>query len=194
MGHQPTSQYRRQHNWQKEIGGMMKGQLLTLALVAVLVPVVSVAAAAQSQPEQLTGEGAIVAFHKQWRHPVWNSKSREMSEFATRADLWIVRIDRWMSGRAEGKYFLVNYMLYERAVSNREVNQSKLRFHLRAPQEAEGPKPCLGVAAGGRMTDFQRTQPGQTDSIPRLKDLPCLVAEKPPTVVKATGGPAKRQR
>ena len=161
----------------------MKRKVLTLAAVAVLLFFASILAA-QSQPEQLTGEGAIVAFHKQWRHAVWNPKGREMSEFATRADLWIVRIDRWVSGNVPGKYFLVDYMLYERAVSNREINQPKLRFRLRAPQESEGPKPCFGVTTEGQMGDFQRTHPGRTDSIPPLKDLGCLVAEKPPTVIK----------
>ena len=149
-------------------------------------------ATAQSQPEQLSGEGAIVAFHKQWRHPVWNPKDREMSEFATRADLWIVRIDRWINGSPGGKYFLVQYMLHERAVSDEEVNQPRLRFQLRMPQESEGPKPCQGLTSTGlgqvalrpkENEDFQRTQVGRADSIPPLKDLACLIAEKPPTLV-----------
>lgn len=161
----------------------MKRKLLTLATVVVLLSFASTVTA-QSQPEQLTGEGAIVAFHKQWRHPIWNPKGREMSEFATRADLWIVRIDRWVSGSAPGKYFLVDYMLHERAVSNREINQPKLRFRLRLPQESEGPKPCFGVTTEGQMADFRQTQTGSTDSIPPLKDLGCLVAEKPPKVIK----------
>lgn len=165
----------------------------SLVGVAVLLVFVSLATA-QSQPQQLTGEGAIVAFHRHWRHPVWNPEGREMSEFATRADLWIVRMDRWIDGSARGRYFLVQYMLYQRAVTDEETNQPRLRFQLRKPQEGDGSKPCEGLTSTGReqstlrpkrITDFQRTRVGLADSVPPLKDLPCLIAEKPPIVVEA---------
>ncbi len=164
---------------------MMKRKLPTLAAVGVLLSFASIAAA-QSQPEQLTGEGAIVAFHKQWRHPI---KPYSSHGIGTPADLWIVRIDRWMSGGMEGKYFLVDYAVLKAAVSGKEINQ-RLRFQFRKPAEGDGPRPCEGPTSVGiglhakirpaGMSDFQRTQAGRTDSIPPLKDLACLIADEPP--------------
>jgi hypothetical protein len=165
---------------------MMKRKLLTLAIVAVLLSFASTVTA-QSQPGgKLTGEGTIVAFHKQWRHPV---KPYSSHGIGTPADLWIVRIDRWTNSGIEGKYFLVEYEVSKAAVSNQEINQ-EFRFQFRKPAEGDGPRPCEGPTSVGvelhskirpaRMSDFQRTRAGRTDSIPPLKDLTCLIADEPP--------------
>jgi hypothetical protein len=170
---------------------MMKRQLPILAALAVLLPFASIAVAAQSQSEQLTGEGTIVAFHKQWRHPI---KPYSSHGIGTPADLWIVRIDRWTTSGIEGQYFRVDYAVLRAAVSDKEIKQ-KLRFQFRKPAEGDGPKPCEGPTSVGiglhakirpaRMSDFQRTQAGRTDSIPPLKDLACLIADEPPTRLDA---------
>jgi hypothetical protein len=157
----------------------------------------------QSQSEQLVAEGTIVAFHKQWRHPVTPYSSKGTG---TPADIWIVRVNRWTSGSVEGTYFLVEYWLYERAVDDKEINRSELRFQFRKPREADGQQPCQGITRVGstrtfkfrsmRMDDFQRTEPGRTDAIPPLKELPCLIAEKPPGAIstepRVSGPPDKR--
>lgn len=170
----------------------MRYQILCIvSLVALL----GLCAGAQSESE-FVGEGAIVAFHKQMRNPV-TPKGREMQEFATRTDLWIVRIDRWSGNGIAGSYFLVQYWLYDRAVTNKEINRPKLRFQVRKPRDVDGEQPCAGMTRlesdpfkyrPMRMEDFQRTEAGRTDAIPQLKDLPCLIMEKPPTVVKAQQG------
>jgi len=150
---------------------------------------------AMSQSEQLVAEGTIVAFHKQWRHQVTPYSSQGT---ATPADIWIVRVNRWTSGKVEGTYFLVCYWLYERAVDNKEINQPQLRFQLRKPREADGQKPCEGITRVGweppfkfrpmRMDDFRRTEPGRADAIPPPKKLPCLIMHKPPTAVRSETG------
>ena len=168
----------------------MKRTVLEVVLAALL-PFGSIAAA-QSQPE-LVGEGTVVAFHKQMRNPV-TPKGREMQEFATRTDLWIVRIDQWNSGTKPLGYFLVQYWLYDRAVTDEEINQSKLRFRFREPGEMDGKQPCEGRTRtesdpfkfrAMHIGDFKRTRAGSNDLIPPLKELSCLIVEKPPTVVKA---------
>ncbi len=162
---------------------MKKTQLLIPVAVAVALLVGSAASTAQSQGKQLRGDGAIVAFHKQWRHPV---KPFSAKGFGTPADIWIVRIDRWTEGNVEGKYFLVSYMLYEKAVSKQQINQPGLRFRFRKPEEQDGPRPCRGFPL--RMDDFQRTKPGLTEKIPPVVELPCLIAVKPPEANKGKGG------
>jgi hypothetical protein len=172
----------------------MRHTVLNAMTLAVLLSL-SAAAVAQSQPE-LVGEGTVIAFHKQMRNSV-TPKGREMQEFATRTDLWIVRIDRWDSGTKPVGYFLVQYWLYERAVTDEEINQPKLQFRFREPGEMDGKQPCEGGTRtesdpfkfrAMRVGDFQRTRTSGSDLIPPLKELPCLIVEKPPTVVKAQQG------
>lgn len=161
----------------------------TVGLLALLT--LGLLATAESESE-FVGEGAILAFHKQWRHPI-TPEAPERGEFGTRADLWIVRIDRWIGERLEGKYFLVEYLLYERAVTPAEVQLPALRFRFRKPKAIDG-KACNGMTRVNwdhpfkyramRMKDFQRTEPGRADTIPPLKNLPCLIMEKPPTAVQ----------
>jgi len=170
----------------------MKKQMPSIITLFALLTFGPVHLMAQSQSE-LIGEGAIVAFHKQMRNPV-TPKGREMQEFATRTDLSIVRIDHCTGNEVRGKYFLVQYWLYQRAVSDREINKPKLRFQLREPREVDGKQPCMGMTRlesdpfkfrPMRIEDFQRTESGQSDTIPSLKELSCLIVEKPPTVLAA---------
>lgn len=170
---------------------MTKQRVLNTITLAVLLSLSS-EAVPQSRPE-LIGEGTVIAFHKQMRHPV-TPKDRKMQEFATRTDLWIVRIDQWDGGSKPVGYFLVQYWLYNRAVTDEEINQPRLRFHFREPSGMDGTQPCEGKTRtesnpykfrAMRMGDFQRTRPGSNAQIPPLKELSCLIVEKPPTVVKA---------
>jgi hypothetical protein len=177
----------------------MKHKSLSLVTLAVLLSFGSIAAA-QSEPEQFIGEGTIVAFQKYNRHPE-KPHQRGMGNFV---EEWIVRIDRWETGTKSPGYVLVSYdQVSVRALSDKEINQSKWRFTFREPifHEAES---CAGNAPlpaeqgattvrfrPARMKDFQRTELGKSDVFPPLKDMPCLIAEEPPamldTVDPATG-------
>lgn len=171
----------------------MKHKSFSLATLAVLLSFGSIAAA-QSEPEQFIGEGTIVAFQKYNRHPE-KPYQRGMGNFV---EEWIVRIDRWETGTKSPGYFLVSYdQVSVRALSDKEINQSKWRFTFREPifHEAES---CAGNAPlpseqgatavhfrPARIEDFRRTGQGRSDVFPALKDLPCLIANKPPTEATA---------
>jgi len=135
--------------------------------------------AKQSEPERFLGEGVIVAFHTKWRHPI---KSYSSHGVGTPADLWIVRIDRWVTTGIEGKYFLVDYPVLKAAVNDDAINR-KLRFHVRKPAEGDGSNPCAEMIRAVRSPGFKRTGQGTDDVIPPLKDLGCLVADEPPDVI-----------
>ncbi len=138
------------------------------------------------------GEGAVIAYQKKERH----SATPALGGIATPVEFWIVRIDKWAEGKDKGpKYILVRFNLYERAVSDNEINSSKLRFKLRELRSDEH-LDCLGSISGGnrhyakgrpaRLSDYQRTKPGSTDKIPSLKSLPCFIADEPPVVIERT--------
>ncbi len=142
----------------------------------------------QSQAKEFVAEGFIVAFQKWTRHPV----KPEPGGIATFVELWIVRIDQWPSGMARSeKYILVKYNLYERGLSDAEINSKKLRFTLRERREDEHTD-CLGDVFEGspyktrpaRLSDYERTEPGRSEVIPPLESLPCLIADSPPVVVQ----------
>ncbi len=95
---------------------------------------------AQIEKKQVSGEGIVVAFQGNGRHPS-NPSSKG---FATFAEYWIVRIDKWTEGTSKDlKYILVQFNLYERAVSDQEINSNKLRFSLRE-RLADEHTDCLG--------------------------------------------------
>src|SRR5262249_59309730 len=82
----------------------------------------------QSQAKEFVAECFIVAIQKWTRHPV----KPEPGGIGTFVELWIVRIDQWPSGANRNeKYILVQYDIYERGLSDDEVNSKKLRFTLR---------------------------------------------------------------
>jgi hypothetical protein len=142
--------------------------------------------------QQFIGEGAIVAFQKHDRH-----RERPYQQgMGTFVEEWIVRIDTWQTGNKNSGYFLVTYeKVAQRAFSDQELDRSKWRFTFREPifHEAES---CAGSvpvrskdgtshqSRPAQMTDFQRTKAGVSAPIPPLKDLPCLIANEPPTEVK----------
>jgi hypothetical protein len=79
-------------------------------------------------------------------------------------------------------------------VTDEEINQPKLQFRFREPGEMDGKQPCEDKTRtesdpfkfrAMRIGDFKRTRAASNDLIPPLKDLSCLIIEKPPTVVKA---------
>ena len=149
--------------------------LLTLAFSSTLV--------AQKQtkrePKEFVGEGIVVAFQKYNRYPVMPP----IRWIATRVEFWIVRIDKWTNDvepLKEKKYFVVQYDLFERGLTDCEINATRLRFKLREPREDEHTD-CMGTQRG--PSDYVRTTPGQLDSIPPLESLPCLIADHPPTVI-----------
>lgn len=146
----------------------------------------------ENMPEKkISGEGVIVAYQKTSRHSV----TPAMGGIATPVEFWIVRIDRWTDETNQNpKYILVQFNLYERAISDSEINSGKLRFTLRVRRTDEHTD-CLGSISVGnrryakfrpvRFSDYQRTKSGSADKIPLLKSLSCFIADEPPSVVAA---------
>lgn len=170
----------------------MKHMKLSMITLTLLLLVGSRTVAAQSEPEQFIGEGTIVAFQKYDRYPQ-KPHQRGMGNFV---EEWIVRINRWESGTKPLGYFLVTYdQVSVHALSDDDMSQPKWRFTFRDPifHEADycagsAPVPSKDgtfVQRPARMEDFQRTKPGISDPIPPLKDLPCLIANVPPTSLTA---------
>jgi len=144
----------------------------------------------KKEQRSISGEGVVVAFQQKSRHSV----TPAIGGIATPAEYWIVRVDQWAERADKGQqYILVQFNLYERAVSDSEINSSRLRFSLR-PRRTDEHTDCLGrVFAGGRrssetrpakLSDYQRTKVGGADKIPPLKSLPCFIADEPPVVVE----------
>lgn len=167
---------------------MTNHKLLAILVLVVQLSVGPIAETAQREPEQLIGEGRIVAFQKYDRH----REKPYQNGIGTFVEEWIVRIDKWETGAKKPGYFLVTYeKVSQRALSDEEINQPKWRFIFREPifHEADScagsvPVPSKdGTAHQTRpasMKDFQRTKAGKSEIIPSLKDLPCLIADEPP--------------
>jgi hypothetical protein len=165
-----------------------------ILITVILGVVISTAATSQIQ-SKIAGEGSIVAFQKHERHRVKPYSGKGM---ATPVEIWIVRIDHWKDGDKRAGYFLVNYTaLYQRVLSDKEINQGVWRFMFRDPifHEAEScagsvPVPAKDGASyewrRAKMNDFERTLSGRSDIIPELKSLPCLIAEKSPLRVSSS--------
>lgn len=147
--------------------------VLTLALSSTLF------AQEQSKPKEFVGEGVVVAFLKATRYPVMGPV-RGVAHFV---EYWIVRINKWEDAPESLKdktYFRVEYNIYERGISEREINGTNLRFKLRERRENEHTD-CYGLRR--EPADYLRTTPGQKDSLPPLDSLPCLIADRPPIVI-----------
>lgn len=169
---------------------MMKLARINILMFFSLLLLSPVLSQAQNEQRQLSGEGAVVAFMKNGRHPD-NPSSKGTATFA---EYWIVRIDKWAAGtNKDQRYILVQFNLHERAVSDSEINSNKLRFSLRK-RRADEHTDCLGgISVGGRraaklrqarLSDYQRTKAGSADKIPPLDSLPCFIADEPPVVVE----------
>jgi len=153
--------------------GKLVAALLTLALSSPLF------AQEQSEPKEFVGEGVVVAFSKSNRYPVMGP----VRGIATFSEFWIVRINKWEAAPEPLKnkiYFRVEYNIYERGLTDCEINGANLRFKLREPRENEHAD-CYGSRR--EPSDYVRTTPGQKDSLPPLDSLPCLIADSPPIVV-----------
>ncbi len=147
--------------------------LLTLALSSTLF------AQEQSEPKEFVGEGIVVAFLKSNRYPVMGPV-RGIAHFV---EFWIVRISEWEDAPEalkDKRYFRVQYNIYERGLTECEINGANLRFNLRERRENEHTD-CYGSRR--ELSDYVRTTPGQKDSLPPLDSLPCLIADRPPIVI-----------
>ena len=121
----------------------------------------------------------VVAFQKYNRYPT-KGPVRGVAHFA---EYWVVRMDKWTNEDEplkEKKYFRVEYNIYERGLTDCEINALRLRFKLRELRENEHTD-CMGTRR--ESSDYVRTTPGQLDDIPPLDSLPCLVADQPPIVI-----------
>jgi hypothetical protein len=147
--------------------------LLTIALSPTLLP------QKQDAPKEFVGDGVVVAFQKYHRYPVMGPV-RGVANFV---EFWIVRVDKWTNEAEplkERKYFRVEYNIYERGITDCEINALRLRFKLRELRENEHTD-CMDTRR--EPSDYIRTTPGQLDDIPPLDSLPCLIADQPPTVI-----------
>src|SRR5215204_5458117 len=147
--------------------------LLTLALSS------TVLAQEQSEPKEFVGEGIVVAFSKSNRYPVMGPV-RGIARFV---EYWIVRINKWDNAPEPLKdktYFRVEYNIYERGLTDCEINGANLRLKLRERRENEHTD-CYGSSR--ELSEYVRTTPGQKDSLPPLDSLPCLIADQAPTVI-----------
>ena len=153
------------------------GRLLAMLLMLILAS--TLFAQEQAEPKDFVGEGVIVAFQKYNRYPVMPHARAPW----TRVEYWIVRIDNWsneVEALRDKKYFRVQYDLYERGLTDCEINAPKLRIKLRERRENEHTD-CYGTKR--QPSDYVRTTPGQQDSIPPFDSLPCLIADQPPIVI-----------
>jgi len=155
------------------LGRLVVAVLLTLALSSTLF------SQEQSEPKEFVGEGVVVAFQKYNRYPVM-PHMRGVWRFV---EFWIVRIDKWTNDvepLKQKQYLRVQYDLYERGLTDCEINATKLRIKLRERRENEHTD-CYGSRR--ELSDYVRTTPGQKDSLPPLDSLPCLIADRPPIVI-----------
>jgi len=153
--------------------GRLAAVLVTLVLTSTLF------AQEQAEPKEFVGAGSVVAFQKDHRYPLMGPV-RGVAHFT---EFWIVRIDKWaneVEPLKEKKYFRVQYNIYERGLTDREINATRLSFKLRERRENEHTD-CYGTKR--EPSDYVRTTPGQQDSIPPFDSLPCLIADQPPIVI-----------
>lgn len=153
------------------------GRLVIVLLILVLSS--RLHAQEQSEPKELVGEGVVVAYLKSNRYPVMGPV-RGIGNFV---EFWIVRVNKWQDAHESLKdiaYFRVEYNIYERGLTDCEINGANLLLKLRERRENEH-SDCYGPRR--ELSDYVRTTPGQKDSIPPLDSLPCLIADHPPIVI-----------
>lgn len=153
--------------------GRLGAVLLTLAFSPTLF------AQEQTEPKEFVGEGVVVAFLKSNRYPVMGPV-RGIANFV---EFWVIRVNKWEDAPEPLKdklYFRVEYNIYERGLTDCEINGANLRFKLRERRENEHTD-CYGPRR--ELSNYVRTTPGQKDSLPPLDSLPCLIADSPPVVI-----------
>jgi hypothetical protein len=139
------------------------------------------------QSKDVRAEGVIVAFQKDNRYRVMPYTMG----IATFVEFWIVRIDKWpypAEKLTDKKYVLVEYNLYERAVTDCEINAKQLRFTLRQRRDNEHTD-CLAFdrdtkSQRSQLSEYELTTPGKGEQIPPLLELPCLMADHGPVVIE----------
>jgi hypothetical protein len=136
--------------------------------------------------KHISAQGIIVAFQKDSRHRVMPYTGG----IATPVEFLIVRIDQWPDNAeslSNQKYILVTYRLYERNLTDCDINAKKLLLTFRQKREDEHTD-CLGEppknSSDGYISKYERTIPGKDAEIPPLSKLPCLIAEHAPVVVE----------
>lgn len=106
-------------------------------------------------------------------------------------EFWILRVDEWKEVRGE-RYVIVEYKIYNRSLSDAEINSRRLRFRFRERREDEHID-CLDEIVISydpfqtrpvEITDYEFTKRGKQESVPSLQSLPCLVIEEVPVVVE----------
>jgi hypothetical protein len=168
---------------------MRKKLLISFCLVVLTMLPHTAICQTQDKLKDVVAEGTIVAFQRRTRHRV----KPDTKGIATYVELWIVRIDKWLSKSTENeKYILVKYELSERGISDDEINSQRLKFVLRAHQEKNDD--CLGTVLVGdsppyqerpiNESDYERTKSGESEIIPPLQNLPCFSTERPPIVIE----------
>ena len=132
--------------------------------------------------KDIVAEGVIVAFQKNSRYKVMPY----VKGIATPAEFWIVRIDQWPynAGRvADEKFARVTYPLYERNLTDCDINAKRLRFTLRENEYARCPD-SADNSDEPELTQYERTTPGKDAQMPPLSKLPCLIAGRAPVVLE----------
>jgi len=168
---------------------MRRSLTLIIFVFSALVLTCPVLSQDQPKPKEIFGEGVVVAFQKKMRYPV-KPYTRGLATFA---EYWIVRMDKWEDEtRKDQRYLLVQFNLYERGLTECEINAKRLKFTLRDRRENEHTD-CTGSVftssdsyetTSAELSDYERTEPGKIDELPTLKSLPCLIADKPPIVIE----------
>jgi hypothetical protein len=168
---------------------MRRSLTLIIFVFIILVLTCPVLSQDQAKPKEIIGEGVVVAFQKKMRYPV-KPYTRGLATFA---EFWIVRMDKWEDEtRRDQRYLLVEFNLYERGLTDCEINAKTLKFTLRERRENEHTD-CTGSVftsndsyetRPAELSDYERTKPGKLDEVPPLKSLRCLIADKPPIVIE----------
>lgn len=155
--------------------------VLTVSLLAVIFLSASFAQT-PVRSNDLVAEGVIVAFRKNSRHRVMPYNNGP----ATFVEFWIVRIDQWPynAGRlSDQKFARVTYRLYERNLTDCDINAKRLRITLRENEYAYC-SDSAGTSGEPELTQYERTIPGKDVEIPPLSKLPCLIADHAPVVLE----------
>lgn len=159
---------------------------ITILLVINYVVVSTITPIYGQKLDLLTAEGSVVAFKSQSRCPNCAGHS---GGIGIQVENWIVRVDSWTGAEAkEFRYILVEYKMYERSPSSKEI-ESRLRFSLLGPNLSQETD-CLGTVRveddkGSRVKptelgDFERTSIGKLDDLAEFRSFPCFVVSRLP--------------
>lgn len=135
---------------------------------------------AQSQSPEISLTGRIIAVqrHSRCANCVTPTGIGVFSEF------WIVEAEFEQKRSPSRQFILVEYRIYERGLSDKELNQTML-FHLKKQKKTED---CLEVVVDElsnsripKLGDYEIFTPRKR--IPDLRRLPCFVTTRIPGLV-----------